>query len=716
MVRLILFLAFVAAAATGLAWLADRPGNLVINWEGYEIETSVFRAVVILAAIMGAALFIWSLLRQIWTSPAVVGQFMARRRQQRGLEALSSGMIAIGAGDRGSATRYAIQARKALPNEPLTHLLRAQAAQLSGDGATSRRIFEAMLASPDTEQLGLRGLFLEAQREGETEAARQFAERAIRLNPKLVWAVEQLFELQCKEKDWSGALETLAVARKNSHVEKASADRRRAVLLTAQAIDKEDSDPEKALNLAIEANGLAPDLVPAAALAGRMLASRGNTPRATKIIQKTWARSPHPDLATAYAYARLGDSPRDRFDRVRQLALLNPMSVESAVAAATAAIEAKAFDEARSALEPFVDGRLTQRICLLMARIEGEQHGNKGRVREWLARAVNAPRDPAWTADGVVSDQWAAVSPVTGALDAFQWRVPIEQAETSDSELLHKKLEELVPLGAGLDPALTAKPVDAVSVETSEAVPARPASRRTETESEPPREVKVEAAAPERKVDDAVVVETRAPAPAPAPTAVIAVAASPAASPQRNADASTAARPLAAEPAPASAAKSPAAPDTASPNSASPNTGSTTSEQPERSATPAPATKPAATAATASAAPLNGRNGDRTQSSVVMPAPSAAEANAKASAAYARLSERSRPDPQPAVTPAATGSPPAAVPAATSTSTVAKGPRDARSAPPAKIFVPPRAPDDPGPDAADAEEIRPPIRGYRASS
>ncbi|MEQ1711650.1 MAG: heme biosynthesis HemY N-terminal domain-containing protein, partial [Hyphomicrobium sp.] len=497
MVRLILFLAVVAAAATGLAWLADRPGNLVINWEGYEIETSVFRAVVMLAAIMGAALFVWSLLRQLWTSPAVVGQFMARRRQQRGLEALSSGMIAIGAGDRGSATRYAIQARKALPNEPLTHLLRAQAAQLSGDGATSRRIFEAMLAAPDTEQLGLRGLFLEAQREGETEAARQFAERAIRLNPKLVWAVEQLFELQCKDKDWAGALDTIAVARKHGHVEKASADRRRAVLLTAQALEKEDSDPEKALSLAIEAHGQAPDLVPAAALAGRMLASRGNTPRATKIIQKTWTRSPHPDLATAYAYARLGDSPRDRFDRVRQLALLNPMSVESAIAAATAAIEAKAFDEARSALEPFLDGRLTQRICLLMARIEGEQHGNKGRVREWLARAVNAPRDPAWTADGVVSDQWAAVSPVTGALDAFQWRVPVENADTSDSELLHKKLEELVPLGAGLDPVLAAKPVE----------PAAAAGQRP-VEEPLKRADKPETAVRARNVDDAVVVET----------------------------------------------------------------------------------------------------------------------------------------------------------------------------------------------------------------
>lgn len=167
MLRLVLFLLAVSVIAFGLSWLADRPGNLIVQWQGYELETSVFRAIVILAVLLGLAIVLWSVLRQIWNSPAAVGRFLNRRREKRGLEALSSGMIAIGAGDKALATRYAIQARKSLPNEPLTHLLRAQAAQLSGDRVTARRIFEAMLASPDTEQLGLRGLFLEAERERE---------------------------------------------------------------------------------------------------------------------------------------------------------------------------------------------------------------------------------------------------------------------------------------------------------------------------------------------------------------------------------------------------------------------------------------------------------------------------------------------------------------------------------------------------------------------
>jgi len=461
MIRLILYLVGVGILASGLAWLADRPGQMLLTWQGYEIETTVFRAVVIFAILIGLAVFVWSLLRQLWNSPAAVGRIVNRRRQERGLEALSSGMIAIGAGDRSQAMRHAIQARKALPNEPLTHLLRAQAAQLSGDRTTARRIFEAMLGSKETEQLGLRGLFLEAEREGEHEAARQFAERALRLNPQLGWPIDALFELQCRASDWRGALDTLGAGKRNGHFEKAVADRRRGVILTAQAQALEDSNPDRALTLAMEAHNLAPDLVEAGAIAGRIYSSKGQTGKVARVIEQTWKRAPHPDLAIVYAHARPGDSPKDRLGRVKNLARATPHSVEAPIAVAHAAIEAHDWTEARKALAPLVDGRLSQRVCTLMARIEGEQFGNAGRVREWLARAANAPRDPAWTADGVVAERWAAISPVTGTLDAFQWKVPVEQKGTQDEELALAKLEELMALGEPKNErVIEAKPVD----------------------------------------------------------------------------------------------------------------------------------------------------------------------------------------------------------------------------------------------------------------
>jgi HemY protein len=448
MIRIALYLAAILALIAGLHWLASRPGTIRVEWLDHILEVSVFGGLVILAALLGAVLLLWSILRHMWRSPAALAHFLDRRRKQRGLDALSGGIIAIGAGDRALATRYAAQARRALPHEPLTHLLRAQAAQITGDRATARRIFEAMLASPETEQLGLRGLFLEAEREGEREAARQFAQRALQLNLKLAWPVEALFDLQCRAADWPGALDTLAVAERQHLVEKAPARRRRAVLLTARAQALEDSAPEKALELALEAHQLARNLEPAAAIAGRILASRGQTPKAARVLLRTWRQAPHPDLAVAYAYARPGDSPRDRLDRVRHLARLTPNHPEALIAVATGAIEARAWDAAREALKPLLDGRLTVRVCALMARIEGEQYGDAGRVREWLARAVGAARDPAWIADGVAYERWSPVSPTTGQLDALRWSVP--EAAASDkaaATALAAKLEAMLGLG-----------------------------------------------------------------------------------------------------------------------------------------------------------------------------------------------------------------------------------------------------------------------------
>jgi HemY protein len=461
MIRVALYLVGILVLTWGLQQLAKRPGTITIEWLGYVREVSIFAGIIMLAMLLGAVLLAWSGLRRVWRSPAALAHYFDRRRRQRGLDALTGGIIAVSAGDRALAARYAAQARKTLPHEPLTHLLRAQAAQIGGDRATARRIFEAMLASPDTEPLGLRGLYLEAEREGEREAARQFSERALLLNPKLGWPVDALFDLQCRAADWLGALETLGLAERQHLVEKMPARRRRAVLLTAQAQALEDDAPDKALELALEAHGLARDLVAAAAIAGRILASRGRTPKAARVLLRTWRQAPHPDLAVAYAYARPGDSPRDRLDRVRHLVRITPNHPEALIAVATSAIEAHAWDEAREALKPLLESRLSPRVCALMARIEGEQYRDAGRIREWLARAAGAGRDPAWIADGVAYPRWSPMSPATGQLDAMRWDVPATPPGEGGAAAaaFAARLETLLGLGPAREDSPRAEPV-----------------------------------------------------------------------------------------------------------------------------------------------------------------------------------------------------------------------------------------------------------------
>ena len=423
MIRVTIFLVCVGLLALGAAWFVDRPGDVAVTWLGYRIETSVTVVAVALLALVAVAILVWSLVRFIWRSPEQVSLFVRNRRAMRGYHAISRGLIAIGSGDAQAAARAAGDARRLSPHEPLTLLLSAQAAQLSGAASEAETAFRAMTERRDTRLLGLRGLFVEAERHNDRAGARRYAEAAAKDVPGVNWASQAVLDFRCADGDWPGALERLELMRRD--LDKSAYRRQRAVLLTARALALADSDRDTALDLGREAVKLAPSLVPAAVFVGRRLAEAGERRKAARILDAAWRANPHPDLADAYAATRLGASARERLARVRSLTEKTPGTSEGALALARAAIEAREFNEARTALTPYLPGA-TRRVALLMAAIE-DGEGDAGRAREWMARALNAAPDPMWTADGIVSETWLPVSPVTGRLDAFEWKVPVQE-------------------------------------------------------------------------------------------------------------------------------------------------------------------------------------------------------------------------------------------------------------------------------------------------
>ena len=61
MIRIVLFLASVAVTAAGVAWVADRPGEVAVTWMGYRIETSVMVATLGIVVFALAVMLLWSL-------------------------------------------------------------------------------------------------------------------------------------------------------------------------------------------------------------------------------------------------------------------------------------------------------------------------------------------------------------------------------------------------------------------------------------------------------------------------------------------------------------------------------------------------------------------------------------------------------------------------------------------------------------------------------
>ena len=424
MIRVLVFLTLTFSAGLVAIWVANQSGtlSLVLGDTRYETTLGVgLVAIILIATTLG---ILWTVLRLIIHGPDALSGFMLRRRRAKGLDAVARGLVAVGVGDERGAKRAARDARRFVPGSALTRIVAAQSAQLTGDRENAERAFRAMLDDPDTRALGLRGLYVEAHRRGDAVAARDFAELALRSTPEAPWAGPALFDFQCLEGDWPAALATVERNTANRVIDRATAKRQRAVLLTAEALGQAGNEPDAALDKVLEAVKLVPGLIPSAALAARLLAESGDVKRAMKIVETAWKEEPHPDLAAVYLRARHGDTAQDRLKKARTLSAKNTSSPEGALALARAALDAREFQIARTALKVLIEAGPTVRTCLLMAEIEDADTGDRAAARGWLARAVGARPDHAWVADGAVFASWSPVSPISGKLDAVHWVLP----------------------------------------------------------------------------------------------------------------------------------------------------------------------------------------------------------------------------------------------------------------------------------------------------
>jgi len=469
MLRVLLFIVAVAILGLGFAFLADTPGTLVMTVAGREVTVSLMVAAVALVAAVGAVMLTWWIVKVVFTSPQRMQRFFRARRRDRGYQSLSTGIIAAGAGDSVTARRMLKQAGGLLNSttEPMIQLLDAQASIVEGHHADAREKFEAMLDDPELRIFGLRGLYMEAKRLGDRDAAKHYAEKAAELAPQLRWAGTAALELKTAAGDWDGAIRLLESQKKAKQLEPEEIKRKRAVLLTALAQENIEKDPPKAKSAAMEAHRLAPDFAPAAVAAAQALIRLNELRRGAHVLESTWRKAPHPEVALAYVNARPGDSSLDRYKRAQRLERLKPNNIDSSMIVAQMAMEAGEFSDARKAIAAVLRNEPREGAFMLMADIEDAETGDQGKVREWLARAVRAPRDPAWTADGYVAEEWAPVSPISGRLDAFEWKVPVER--------LGPVVEnDLDPMVRGISAPAMAEPEPAEEAEIVEAAEPEP--------------------------------------------------------------------------------------------------------------------------------------------------------------------------------------------------------------------------------------------------
>jgi len=442
MPRLFVFLVLAAAVTVAAGWLATDPGAVALTFRGWRVETSVAVAVLFVAAMVIAATALFALISFVVSAPARARAWRRRRRSEKGLKALARGMVAVAAGDAGSALAEAKRADRLLEAAPLTLLLSAQAAQLGGDELAAENYFREMLSRPDTEFLGLRGLLIQAGREGDGAAALAYARRAAELRPDSSWVQRSVFELSVKAGLWADAETALRRAIRRGAIDREAGARHRAAVFLQQSADAQRRDfADEARNLARKAHRAAPEFVPAALRLATLERAAGRLRQARRAIERAWRAAPHPELAAAYGAlveAGEGESVESAaLARVRGLARLleiRPGHPEGHLAMAETALAAKLWGEARSHLDQareFYDRPETAeeppaRLYRLYAQSEEEGNGDTAAAARWLGLAGVAAADGRWLcADcGHGYPSWAPSCPGCQSFDTLLWGRP----------------------------------------------------------------------------------------------------------------------------------------------------------------------------------------------------------------------------------------------------------------------------------------------------
>jgi HemY protein len=433
MMRFVFTLVCVLALTSLVAVIANLPGNVSIAVPGHIIDMPLTVLLGTGLTLLLGLLALAALGQWLWHLPQQIRAAQRARNQKDGEAALAGGLMALARGDAGAADEATRLARKKMPHQTLPLLMAAQAALLDGRRDDAAANYHAMLTderrahNPQHISLGLEGLYYLARAENDGEAAGTYALQALEVDGKALWALDGLMTLAVQIGDWPAAEKWLRRWGRAGR-SRAQIKQRRAILALAEAQSLlAEDDPAAQLGAVKKAEMAAtldPKLLPATALAARLLARGGHMRQARKILKQAWQKTPHAVLAEAWLECHSDQPAAGRMRAVGRFIGKHGSHEEAAILRARIALAARRFRQAANLLAPWLDSDTpSRRICLLMADIEDglerdiEAHG-------WRDKARRAPRDAGWTGGGMRLDEWQAICPVTGRLGGVAWQVP----------------------------------------------------------------------------------------------------------------------------------------------------------------------------------------------------------------------------------------------------------------------------------------------------
>ena len=336
MAKIILILFLIGALSLGMMQIADEPGKVAIDWSNYHIETSLLFMVAATAFFALLVMIVYALGYMVFSAPARWSHSRSFKRNSLGLSLLTESFAAITAGDMKSAQKKLTQAKKYMPDQPMTLMLAAQIARSEGNEQEARRYIEQMLTNDATEFVALRSLTENAIQADNAALAMHYAEKALKTKPSDNWLIVTLCELYARNGKLQDAIKLLDTSLRKGAISRVIYKRESALLSYRNA---RDLFTQQRYDRAIEALKSAlkkkPDLIEGYALLAEICIAKGDIKNACKVLLNGWKIAP--DRALREVFLKALDKYTDKqqyFSYARKMLQLYPEHEETHLLAA----------------------------------------------------------------------------------------------------------------------------------------------------------------------------------------------------------------------------------------------------------------------------------------------------------------------------------------------------------------------------------------------
>lgn len=431
MIRNLWLILLLGILALSSGWMAEHPGQVTLQWFGYEVQTS---AAFLAIALVASALVLWlgfRVLALLLLMPGNLGKARGAAAQQRGLAALTDAFVALGDQDTQAAEKHLKLAERLLPDPTLPHLMGLQLARQQGNDAALREQFRRLQDSPQTRPLALRGLVEEARRDRRLEDAlsqAQLKELLVlrpRHKPTLILAVD----VYSGQRRWQEALQWIVQGQKKWVFSRQEARHLAALVYTEQAQAMlAENNGHSAAEMLRAALKREISHAPAAILLAQYLIDTQQLTEAASVLRKAWAANPVLEMVQLYGQCLTENAAEKKLKKRIAFAKSAPATAlwEVQMAQARAYLDAGEYAATREHLKAATGIRGTVLTCQWMAELEQKEHQDSAKVAYWLGQAATAIPDALWRCGncGHQPSFWQAHCSECNHFDRVQWQAP----------------------------------------------------------------------------------------------------------------------------------------------------------------------------------------------------------------------------------------------------------------------------------------------------